>query len=452
MGLRGVNAKPVNRKANGRKRPATAPEPEWNDPGLSRAGRVLAWIEHLRLSTGEHAGKRFMLRDWQRNQILRPLYEVGPDGLRVKRQAVISLPRKNGKTQLGAAILLCHLAGPEAEPRGQVVSAAVSRDQATLLMREMVAFVRADEELSDRIIIREHTRTMEDTVTRSTFQALPADAKAVHGLQCSCAFMDEMGQWPMPKGRELYTAITTSGSARREPLFVTISTQSHDKNSLMSELVTYGRRVLEGMIEDPTFLPVIYAAPDDADPWDEATWFACNPALGDFRSLEEMRVAAAQAKALPSREPSFRLLYLNQPVDASAHFLNRPDWEACRAPADDGLFSTIDTLKGARCILGLDLSSTTDLTACAAFFPDTGDLRCWFWVPKDNIAEAERRDHVPYGEWVRRGLITATEGRAVDKRFVAHFLGELVRDYKVDFCAADRWRPTRLSGSSPRLA
>jgi hypothetical protein len=136
MGLRGVNAKPVNRKANGRKRPATAPEPEWNDPGLSRAGRVLAWIEHLRLSTGEHAGKRFMLRDWQRNQILRPLYEVGPDGLRVKRQAVISLPRKNGKTQLGAAILLCHLAGPEAEPRGQVVSAAVSRDQATLLMRE----------------------------------------------------------------------------------------------------------------------------------------------------------------------------------------------------------------------------------------------------------------------------------------------------------------------------
>jgi phage terminase large subunit-like protein len=437
MGLRGVNAKPVKRQ-NARKRSRKQAGEPWNAPGLTRPGRVRAFIENLWITSGVHAGQRFKVRDWQWEQIIKPLYETGPDGRRLKRQALITMPRKQGKTALAAALALCHLVGPEAEPRGQVISAASARDQATLLMRECVAFIRGDRKLAERIIIREHNRTLEDTITGSTFQVLPADAKRAHGLSVSCAIMDEVGQW---QKRDLYDALVTGGAARKEPLFVTISTQSHDKASLMSELVTYGRRVLDGVVEDPTFLPVIFAAPDDADPWSEETWHACNPALGDFRSLEEMRVAADQAKALPSREPSFRLLYLNQPVDASAHFLNRRDWDACAVKLDDdGLFGKAGMLAKQRCILGLDLSSTTDLSAVAAFFPGTGDLRVWFWMPADNLEEAARRDHVPYALWVKQGLIEATPGRAIDKRFIAHKLGELVRDYDVQFCAADRWR------------
>ena len=290
--------------------------------------------------------------------IIKPLYATDDQGRRIKRQALVTIPRKNGKTQLAAALALCHLVGPEAEPRGQVFSAASDRTQAALIMKEIVAFVRADKALSDRVIIREHSKTLEDVVTGSTYQALSSDAKKAHGLNVSFAVLDELAQWPK---RDLYDALTTGGAARAEPLFVAISTQSHDRNHIMSELVQYGRRVLDGTIPDPTFLPVIYAAPDDADPWSEETWFACNPALGDFRSLDEMRAAADQAKALPAREPAFRLLYLNQPVDATTRFLNRRDWDACKGEVGGGPLFAGSALAGQRCILGLDLSSTTDL-------------------------------------------------------------------------------------------
>lgn len=433
MGLRGIGAKPVDRqKPRKRGRP---PKPKaWEKPGLTRAERVRAFIETLYITSGVHAGKPFKIRDWQW-KIIEALYATDEHGRRRKRKALITIPRKNGKTQLAAALALCHLVGPEAEQRGQVYSAAADRKQAALILKELVAFVRADEKLMKRIIIREHSKTLEDVETGSTYEALSSDARKAHGLNVSFAIMDELAQWPK---RDLYDALTTGGAARAEPLFVVISTQSHDKNHVMSELVQYGQRVLDGTIPDDTFLPVIFAAPDDADPWSEETWFACNPALGDFRSLEEMRAAAAEAKALPAREPAFRLLYLNQPVDATARFLNARDWHACKRDMS-GMLGQM-TLMKQRCILGLDLSSTTDLTALVAYFPATGDLLPWFWMPADNLEEAERRDHVPYRLWVRQGFIEATPGRAIDKAFVVHRMAELTKDYAVQFCAADRWR------------
>lgn len=434
MGKRGIGAKPVKSPAQitqSRRRK----EP-WEKRGLSRAERVRAFIETLTITSGVHAGKPFKVRDWQWERIIKPLYETDADGRRRKRQALVTIPRKNGKTQLAAALALCHLVGPECEPRGQVYSAAADRKQAALILRELVAFVRADRKLSDRIIIREHSKTLEDVVTGSTYEALSSDARKAHGLNVSFAVMDEIAQWPK---RDLYDALTTGGAARAEPLFVVISTQSHDKNHVMSELVQYGQRVADGTIPDDTFLPVIFAAPDDADPWSEETWYACNPALGDFRSLDEMRAAADQAKALPAREPSFRLLYLNQPVDATARFLNARDWHACKTDAAEGLLGQM-TFSKQRCILGLDLSSTTDLTALAAWFPQTRDLLCWFWMPADNLEIAERRDHVPYRLWQRQGHIEATPGRAIDKAFVVHRIGELTKEFDVQFCAADRWR------------
>lgn len=432
MGLRGIGAQPIERKKRGRPPRKKA----WEADGLTRAERVRAFIESLPITSGVHAGKPFIIRDWQWSEIIEPLYATDAEGRRRKRKALITIPRKNGKTQLAAALALCHLVGPEAEARGQVYSAAADRKQAALILKELVAFVRAVDWLAKRIIIREHSKTLEDVVTGSTYEALSSDARKAHGLNVSFAIMDELAQWPK---RDLYEALTTGGAARAEPLYVTISTQSHDKNSVMSELVQYAERVRDGVIDDDTFLPVIFAAPDDADPWSEETWRACNPALGDFRSLEEMRAAAAEAKALPAREPSFRLLYLNQPVDASARFLNARDWKACKVDDTPGLFGQTLLMKQ-RCILGLDLSSTTDLTALVAWFPATRDLRAWFWMPADNIEEAERRDHVPYRLWRGQGFIEATPGRAIDKSFVVHRLGELTKEYDVQFCAADRWR------------
>lgn len=427
MGLRGPNAKPVNKNKRGAK--PRHRRPSWLKPGLSRAERVIKWIEHLRITSGSHAGRKFKLRPWQRT-IIKAIYRTDRSGKRIVRQALITVPRKNGKTQLSAALALCHLAGPEAVPRGQIYSAAADRAQATIIMREMVALIRADAELSDRVIIREHAKTLEDATTRSMYGALSCDERKAHGLSVSVAVCDELAQW---RGRYLYDNLITGTGAHTEPLIICISTMSPDPNSVISELVRYGDQVNAGEIEDPAFHATIYRANDDDDPWDEATWFKCNPALGDFRSLDEMRVAAEQAKRLPAREPSFRLLYLNQPIDAASHFLNAADWKACIAEIDPA------ELYGKRCYLGLDLSSTTDLTALVAYFPEDGELLSWFWYPEGNVDDAERRDHVPYRLWVRQGFLETTPGRAIDKGFIVRRMAELMADYKVEGCAFDRW-------------
>src|SRR5262245_47739327 len=167
MGLRGINAKPVN-KARKQGAKSSRRRPSWLKPGLNRADRVIKWIEHLRITSGLHAGRKFKLRPWQK-QIIRAIYRTDTAGKRIVRQALICVPRKNGKSQLAAALALCHLAGVEATSRGQIYSAAADRAQATLIMREMVALIRADAELSDRVIIREHAKTLEDAQTRSIY-------------------------------------------------------------------------------------------------------------------------------------------------------------------------------------------------------------------------------------------------------------------------------------------
>jgi phage terminase large subunit-like protein len=426
MGLRGPNARPVRKPDDAGVKPRRR-RASWRKSGLTRAERVVKFIEGLMITSGRHAGRKFKLRPWQR-AIIEAIYSTDATGRRLVRQALITVPRKNGKTQLAAALALCHLAGPEAQPRGQTYSAASDRKQAALIYTEMLAMVRVNPELSERVINRDYNKSMEDAETGSTYLALSCDARKAHGLSPSFVVCDELAQW---HGRDLYDNLATGTGAHDEPLMVVISTMSPDPNHVMSELVQYGERVRDGDIVDPAFHPVIYAAGQDADPWSEETWFACNPALADFRSLEEFRVAAEQAARIPAREPAFRLLYLNQAIDAASRFLNGPDWRACAG--------SITTNPTGRCYLGLDLSSTTDLTALAAFWPETGECRIWAWAPADTLQEAERRDRAPYPLWARQGLLEVTPGRAIDKSFVVHRLGEIVAEFDVVACAYDRW-------------
>jgi phage terminase large subunit-like protein len=214
---------------------------------------------------------------------------------------------------------------------------------------------------------------------------------------------------------------------------IVISTQSPDPNHVMSELVDYGRQVNEGAVDDPTFHATIYSAPMDADPWDEATWYACNPALGDFRSLDEMRVAARQAQKIPARESSFRALYLNQPVEADARFIASADWDACQGSVD------AEALRGRPCWAGLDLSATRDLTALVLYFPEDGAILPFFWCPGERLDQREETDRVPYRTWERKGLIEATPGRAVDKRAIALRLADIAGMYDLRAVAFDRW-------------
>ncbi len=398
---------------------------------MARSDRVIAFIENLTLTAGKHAGQPFRLRAWQK-KIIRGIYDPERNGKRVIRTALITMPRKNGKTQLAAALTLCHLFGPESEDRGQVYSAAADRNQAALIFNEGAAMIRADRELEAICNIIESQKRIVHYRSGSFYQAVSSESRSAHGYNASAIIYDELAQAP---NRKLFDVLTTSTAARAEPLTIVISTQSSDPNHIMSELTDYGRKVRDGMVKDPTFYPVILEAPVDADPWLEKVWKACNPALGDFRSLEEMRHYAKQAKRIPAREATFRALYLNQQVDAEQRFIGSADWLACGEPVD------ATALRGRPCWGGLDLSSTRDLTALVLFFPDDGGAVVpTFWVPGDSLDEREDHDRVPYRTWRDQGFLETTPGRAIDKGAIAFRMAEIASTYDVRGIAYDRWR------------
>ncbi|MGH7794112.1 MAG: terminase large subunit [Candidatus Binatia bacterium] len=431
MGIRGPGAVPIRLPAGELSLFHDKPAAKRRRRGKSALDDLISFVESLPVTSGLLAGKKFKLPDWQRD-ILRRIYATDAAGRRVVRQALITMPRKNGKTGLSAALALAHLAGPMAEPRGQAYSAAADRAQAALIFNEMKAIIRAVPDLAQRIIVRDFNKQLEDTVTGSIYVALSADVGTKHGFSASFVVYDELAQAP---DRKLFDVLLSSMGGRKEPLMVVISTQSPDPHSIMSELTHYGEQVLTGVHEDPTFSATIYAAPDDADPWDEATWRACNPALGDFRSLEEMQAAATQAQRIPARESVFRLLYLNQRVEADSRFIPLADWQACGADID------IDALRGRPCWGGLDLSSTQDLTALVLYFPeDGGAVLPFFWVPRDRLDEREHTDRVPYATWFKAGLIEAPQGRAIDRLAIIRRLAELASTYDIKGLAYDRWR------------
>src|SRR5262245_30698592 len=319
MGLRGIRA---NVKGD---RHAVPPKvrarQSWDRAGLSRADRLIRFIESLTITSGIHAGRPFRLRPWQQT-ILRAWYATDADGHRIVRSGPLTMGRKNGKTALCAALALPHLVGPDVEARGSVVAAASDRDQSSLIFDELVAFIQGNPAFAARTNIQRHAKIIEDLVSGTKFTALSSDAKKAHGMNPSVIILDELAQWghegPV---RALYTALTTATGARREPLTLIISTQTADEHAIMAQQIDYGKRVQAGELHDPTFSAFIYEAPLEADPWDEATWALANPALGDFRSLEEMRIFAARAQAMPIEAAQFRLYYLNQRIHAEARLI-----------------------------------------------------------------------------------------------------------------------------------
>jgi phage terminase large subunit-like protein len=443
LGLRGKGA--IGLRARGLAQPSGAAptrskRSSWERKGLSRAERVIAFIESLTITSGAHAGRPFKLRPWQK-EIVRAWYSTGPDGKRLVRSGLLSIARKNGKSSLLAAIATAHIVGPEVEPRGQVVSLAADRAQAALIFDEIVAFVLANPAYADRVNVIRHSKELEDLVTGTKFRALSSDAARAHGLSPSLTIVDELAQWGTGRGRSLYEAVVTATGARAEPLTIVISTQTSDENNLMSELVDYGKQVNAGAIEDPTFSAHIFDVPMDADIWDESVWPLANPALGDFRSLPEMRAFAKRARKMPSLQAMFQAYYLNQRVQAEVAWLPVAEWDACKKESPSG-----DSFSGRRAWIGLDLSANTDLTALSIVLPtDAGYVvKVEYFMPADYVDERAAQDRVPYRVWVEQGWITATPGNSTDYSYVAKRLRELMSEFDVQQIGADPWNARQL--------
>lgn len=407
----------------------------WHNP--ARAQRVIDFIECLTIPSGVGAGKPFKERDWQQN-FDRDVYELcDENGRRIVRDAVLSMGRKNGKTAKIAALVLVHLVGPEAVTNGEVYSGANDREQAAIIHKFAGQFVRAEPDLETIATVVDSTKRIVCPSNGSFYRALSREAGTKHGLNPTLAIYDELAQ---AKDRELYDTLNTAFGARAEPLFIVISTQSRDPQHILSELIDRG---LSG--DDPSVVCHLYAAPDDADPWDESQWYLANPALGDFLTLDSVRKLAKQAKDSPSFEPSFRNLTLNQRVDLTPSVINASDWKACHVPG-----TTL--VPGEEIYLAIDLSATTDLCALVAISARNGDrLAAWFWKPRDLIHLHETRDRAPYERWMLEEHLIATPGRDVDYDFIAMKIAELDAEYNILGIAYDRWRINVLLKCFERL-
>jgi phage terminase large subunit-like protein len=431
MGMRGINATPKRHQKPAV--PAAIPDHPWQNRRLSRADRVIKFIETLPVTAGPLAGTTLELRPWQK-RFIKAVYKTDKAGNRSVRTAVLSVGRKNGKTQLAAALCLCALSGPEAEPRGECYSVACTRDQAKRVFNEMVAIITRIPWLNERINIVRFRKELEDMINGSTFAVLAADVAPVHGLSPSFVCYDELAQVP---SRALYDALGTALGGRAQPLMLVISTQAASDLAPMSELIDYGLRCQRGEIQDPGFHLTFYTAPPETDPWKFATWKLANPALGDFRSLEDVKQLSLRAQRMPSAEASFRNLILNQRIDASEQFIPMATWKACGDQPCNTKF------EGRQCYAGLDLGATKDMTALMLVFADNNggfDLLPLCWLPGETLQEREDEDAMPYRVWASEGHLLTFPGRTSDPKAVALKIAELHGRYRIRALAYDRWR------------
>ena len=403
--------------------------------------RVTKFVGSLRQSKGQWAGVTLSLLDWQRQMIETVYGTLRDDGQRRYRTAYVEVPRKNGKSSLAAALALYHLVADN-EAGAEVYLGAVDRDQASIVFGIAADMVRQHSALSKRLQIVPSTRRIVDAKSSSVLRVIASDAAGSHGFNASCVIADEVHAWP---SRELWDVLQTSMGARRQPLMIGITTAGFESNTLGGQLHEYAERVRDGVVDDASFLPIMYGAEPD-EPWDDpVVWRKANPSLGVTITEEYLASECARAKAVPAYESAFRRLHLCQWVNQETRYLPMEAWSDC-----GGGVTVADLeaeLEGEVCYGGLDLSATTDMTALVLVFPRGDghyDVVPRFWLPSDDLKRRCERDRVPYDVWARQGLLTLTSGNVVDYAHVRAEVNALARRYVLGGVSYDRWAATQL--------
>lgn len=401
---------------------------------------AVAFIESLCHTKGTWAGKPFELMDWQ-EQIIRDLFGIlKPNGYRQFNTAYIEIPKKNGKSELAAAVALLLTCG-DGEQRAEVYGAAADRQQASIVFDVAADMVRMCPALNKRVKILASQKRLIYEPTNSFYQVLSAEAYSKHGFNVHGVVFDELHSQP---NRKLYDVLTKgSGDARMQPLFFLITTAGTDTHSICYEVHQKAQDIIDGRKIDPTFYPVIYGADDTEDWTSPKVWKKCNPSLGETIGIDKVKTACESAKQNPGEENSFRQLRLNQWVKQAVRWMPMDKWDKCAFAV------TEEQLEGRVCYGGLDLSSTTDITAFVLVFPPLDEedkyiILPYFWIPEDTLDLRVKRDHVPYDVWERQGYLQTTEGNVVHYGYIEKFIEELGKRFNIREIAFDRWGAVQM--------
>lgn len=413
---------------------------EGSNYNKASADYAVMFIESLCHTKGTWAGKPFELIDWQ-EQIIRDLFgTLKPNGYRQFNTAYIEIPKKQGKSELAAAVALLLTCG-DGEERAEVYGCAADRQQAAIVFDVAADMVRMCPALSKRVKILASQKRLIYTPTNSFYQVLSAEAYSKHGFNIHGVVFDELHTQP---NRKLFDVMTKgSGDARMQPLYFLITTAGTDTHSICYETHQKAKDIIYGRKIDPTFYPVIYGA-DESDDWtDPKVWKKANPSLDITVGIDKVKAACESAKQNPGEENAFRQLRLNQWVKQAVRWMPMEKWDKCAFAVDE------DELEGRVCYGGLDLSSTTDITAFVLVFPPLDEedkyiILPYFWIPEENLTLRVNRDHVPYDVWERQGYLQTTEGNVVHYGFIEKFIERLGERFNIREIAFDRWGAVQM--------
>lgn len=407
----------------------------------NKADRAVKFIENLRHTKGKWDGHPFFLLPWQ-EQIIRDIFGiVDSRGKRQFRTAYIEIGKKNGKSELAAAVAL-YLLYADGEPSAEVYGAAADRQQASIVFDVAKRMVEKAPSLYKRSKIAAATKRIVNYSNAGFYQVLSAEVGTKHGLNVSGLVLDEVHAQP---NRQLYDVLTKgSGDAREQPLYFLITTAGTDRQSICYELHSKALDILCGRKIDSSFYPVVYGLSDDEDWKDEKNWYKANPSLGQTIQIERVRDAFSEAQENPAEENVFKQLRLNMWVSSLTRFIPEQVYEKGNIPID------LSSLEGRECYGGLDLSSTGDITAFVLMFPPRNEsekyiMLPFFWIPEETIPIRVRRASVPYDVWYRQGFLNVTEGNVIHYGFIESFIEELGKKYHIMEIAFDRWGAVQMT-------
>ena len=387
-------------------------------------------LRHPKDSILSSAGEPFALEGWELAMIIWPVFGwKRADGTRRFRRAYVEVPKKNGKSSISAGIADLLLTA-DGEHSAEVYSVAGSREQAALVFDIAKSMVEMSPELGERCEVFRRSIIYKDAF--SVYKVMSSDAPMAHGVNAHGIIFDELHVQP---NRELFDALWGAGKARKQPLFVMLTTAGWDRQSVCYEMHDYTEQVLDGVIKDDSFWGVIYGM-DEGDDWlSPKIWRKANPNLGVTIGLDAVAEEAKQAKAIPGYQNAFKRLTLDVWTEQETRTITAEMWNECQSAA-------AIPLEGRACFGGLDLASSNDIAAFVLDFPLEGGLQRWlpfFWIPEENLHERGISHGVNYEAWKRDGFLHTTPGNTIDLRQIVAEIEELHGIYNIRCIAFDRW-------------
>ena len=409
------------------------------------ASRAIAYFERtLKHSKGRWARKPLLLEPWQQFCLAMIFGWKRADGTRRFRTAYIEVGRKNGKSVFASGIGL-YLVHADGEPGAEVYTAATKIEQARIIHQESIRMVKQSPRLSADLRVLKNNINRERTFSK--YEPLGSNSETLDGLNVHGALVDEIHAHP---NRDLWDVLETGTGARMQPLMLGITTAGYSRQSFGYELHAYCESILDGVYDNDAWFGIIYSLdvdPDsgDVEDWEnEEAWVKANPNLGVSKFIDGLRDKAYKAKQQPSALNGFLTKELNIWTSSRTRAINPVHWAACDfGPVDE------THLIGRRCWIGVDLSSTTDITAEIIVFEPIDDepapVVCRFWIPEENILDRVKRDRVPFDVWARQGLVALTPGNVIDDAYIFSQIKNDFDLFDVQELAFDPWNATWLS-------